>query len=115
MNFLYDHTSESFCRALGYVMNKFLVPPYDKLLLVMDNAFIHHSKFTQEFLKWQVNVEVFFLPTYSPELNPIELCFNQYQRELINNFSIESGAHLFLETRRYVDYFNNKRKRIMDF
>ena len=114
MNFLYDHTSESFCRALGYVMDKFLVHPYDKLLLVMDNAFIHHSKFTTEFLKWQDNIEVFFLPTYSPELNPIELCFNQYQRELINNFSIETGAHLFLETRRYVDYFNNERKRIME-
>ena len=114
MNFLYDHTSESFCRALGYVMNKFLVHTYDKLLLVMDNAFIHHSNFTTEYLKWQDNVEVFFLPTYSPELNPIELCFNQYQRELINNFSINSGAHLFIETRRYVDYFNTQRKRIME-
>ena len=114
MNFLYDHTSKSFCRALCYVLQKFLIKPYTKILLVMDNAFIHHSKFTTEFLKWQTNVEVFFLPTYSPELNPIELCFNQYQRELINNFSIESGAHLFLETRRYVEYFNNERKRIME-
>jgi len=113
MNFLYDHTSQSFCRALGYLLHKFLVKPYTKILLVMDNALIHHSKFTTEFLKWQTNVEVFFLPTYSPELNPIELCFNHYQRELINNFSIESGAHLFMETRRYVDYFNTERKRIM--
>ena len=113
MNFLYDHSSESFCRALGYVLQKFLVKPYTKILLVMDNAFIHHSKFTTEFLKWQPNVEVFFLPTYSPELNPIELCFNQYQRELINNFSMGTGSHLFMETRRYVEYFNTQRKNIM--
>ena len=114
MNFLYDHTSQSFCRILGYLMYKYLAHPYNKLLLVMDNAFIHHSNFTTEYLKYQHNVEVFFLPIYSPELNPIELCFNQYQRELINNFIIESGAHLFMETRRYVNYFNTQRKRIME-
>ena len=76
----------------------------------MDNAFIHKSKYTTVFLNNQKKVDVFFLPPYSPELNPIELCFNQYQRELVNNYSYHAGSSLFLATRKYVEYFNELRK-----
>ena len=113
MNILQDHNSKSFCKVLEYVIQKFLTKPYRKLLLVMDNAFIHKSKYTTEFLKNQKKVEVFFLPTYSPELNPIELCFNQYQRELVNNYSYYAGSSLFLATRKYVEYFNELRRDYM--
>ena len=113
MNILQDHNSKSFCKALEYVIQKFLTKPYKRLLLVMDNAFIHKSKYTNEFLMNQKKVDVFFLPPYSPELNPIELCFNQYQRELVNNYSYYAGSSLFLATRKYVEYFNELRRDYM--
>ena len=113
MYFLYDHTSKSFCYSLEQIVKKFLVPPYKKIILVMDNAIIHHSKYTTDFLKGNKKIDVFFLPTYSPELNPIELCFNQFQRELVENLTMQSAVHLLKETYKYVNYFNTQRRFIM--
>ena len=42
------------------------------ILLVMDNATIHHEKEVNRLLR---NYNVLFLPPYSPQLNPIELWF----------------------------------------
>jgi transposase len=45
-----------------------------KIFLILDNLRVHHSK---RFRKWLVEnagiIEVFYLPSYSPELNPDEL------------------------------------------
>ena len=113
MHFLYNHTSKSFCDALEQIIKKFLVPPYKRLILIMDIVIIHHSKYTTQFIKENIKVEIFFLPTYSPELNPIELCFNHYQRELVENLTMQSAVHLLKETYKYVNYFNTQRRFIM--
>ena len=52
-------------------------------VVVLDNASIHHSKaFEAKVEEWQQDdLYVFFLPTYSPHLNPIEILwrFVKYQ------------------------------------
>ena len=40
-------------------------------VVVMDHAAFHHSPATQEFIE-QAGATLFFLPPYSPDLNPIE-------------------------------------------
>ena len=44
-------------------------------VVVVDNASIHRSEaFQEELTKWeQEGLWVFYLPEYSPELNPIEI------------------------------------------
>jgi transposase len=56
-----------------------------KIYLVIDNAPAHHAKKVQKFLE-TVNdkLEVIFLPTYSPKLNPIEH-FWSYMRDYITH------------------------------
>jgi transposase len=45
-----------------------------RILLVLDNLRVHHSKAVKKWLKENVDkIEVFYLPSYSPELNPDEL------------------------------------------
>lgn len=45
-----------------------------KIILVLDNLRVHHSKVLQEWLNEnKAFIEIFFLPTYSPDLNPDEL------------------------------------------
>ena len=45
-----------------------------KIFLVLDNLKVHHSKPVKAWLKKrQQAIECFFLPSYSPELNPVEL------------------------------------------
>jgi transposase len=44
-----------------------------KIFLVLDNLKVHHSYIVRDWLeKHKEQIEVFFLPSYSPELNPDE-------------------------------------------
>lgn len=44
-----------------------------KVFLVLDNLRVHHSKLVKEWVaKHEDEIELFFLPSYSPELNPDE-------------------------------------------
>jgi transposase len=45
-----------------------------KMLLIIDDLRVHHAKVVQQWLVKNVDkIEVFYLPSYSPELNPGEL------------------------------------------
>jgi len=45
-----------------------------KIFLLLDNLRVHNSKLVQEWLQANADkIEVFYLPSYSPELNPDEL------------------------------------------
>jgi transposase len=47
-----------------------------KVFLILDNLRVHHAKVVREWLAKQAeHLEVFYLPSYSPELNPDE-CLN---------------------------------------
>ena len=44
-----------------------------KIFLIVDNLKVHHSGIVRDWLKKHANeIELFFLPSYSPELNPDE-------------------------------------------
>ena len=44
-----------------------------KVLLIVDNLKVHHSRLVKEWLcKHKAQIEVFYLPSYSPERNPDE-------------------------------------------
>jgi len=45
-----------------------------KIFLILDNLRVHHSKILQEWLaENKAFIEIFYLPSYSPDLNPDEL------------------------------------------
>jgi transposase len=45
-----------------------------KIILILDNLRIHHAKPVKNWLAEHANkIEVFYLPSFSPELNPDEL------------------------------------------
>lgn len=45
-----------------------------KILLIIDNAKYHHANLLKPWLEQNKRkIELFFLPPYSPELNPVEL------------------------------------------
>jgi len=44
-----------------------------KIFLILDNLRVHHSHMVKDWLKeHKAEIEIFFLPSYSPELNPDE-------------------------------------------
>jgi transposase len=45
-----------------------------KIFLILDNLRVHHSQLVREWIEANAEkIEVFYLPSYSPELNPDEL------------------------------------------
>jgi hypothetical protein len=56
-----------------------------KVFLILDNLKVHHAKLVQEWLvEHREQIEVFYLPSYSPELNPDEYL----------NCDLKDGVHL---------------------
>jgi transposase len=51
------------------------LPREEKHYLLLDNLSVHRSNKIKELLK-QKNIEPTYLPSYTPQLNPVELCFN---------------------------------------
>lgn len=65
-------------------------------VIVMDNAPIHHSKkFQAKIQEWKEDdLYVFFLPKYSPHLNPIEILWRMIKYRWIPYEDIESQEEL---------------------
>jgi transposase len=60
-------------RVLIKFMKRLIKDCGQKVFLVLDNLRVHHAKIVSAWLKkHQKEIEVFFLPAYSPELNPDE-------------------------------------------
>ena len=73
-----------------------------KTVLVLDNAPIHKSKIFQEKIRnWEEKgLEIFYLPTYSPHLNLIEILWRFMKYEWIEFSAYESFGNL-------VEYIEN--------
>ena len=55
-----------------------------KIFLILDNMRVHHARVVKKWLKdYTEKIELFFLPAYSPELNPDEYL----------NCDLKAGVH----------------------
>lgn len=64
-----------------------------KNILILDNASFHSTQGLPDF-PLPDNIELMFLPTYSPDLNPIERLWKYFKDEWINNRFFENIYHL---------------------
>jgi transposase len=63
------------------------------ILVVADNAKYYHSKATRRFIEEQDGqIQLVYLPPYSPELNPDEQVWNHAKRELGNRTILSPPA-----------------------
>jgi putative transposase len=83
------------------------VNPYGKIMIILDNFRSHHAKLTTETAE-KLNIDLVFLPPYSPDLNPIEFIWKTIKREL---------SPIFIETQEQIQnliekHFKNYSKSI---
>ncbi|MFU2154706.1 IS630 family transposase, partial [Paenibacillus larvae] len=78
-----QYTAETFLNFLQKVISKY---PDGKIVMVLDNARIHHAKLLHPFLE-EMNgrLELVFLPPYSPQLNIVEGLWKWLKSDVINN------------------------------
>ena len=69
--------------------------PNEKIVVILDNARLHHAKCLEEFLKENESLlELVFLPPYSPDLNMIEELWGWLKETVVNNVFYEKAMHL---------------------
>lgn len=76
-------------------LERLLVGATSKIFLVLDNASIHHSQETRNYVQSvSEKLEFFFLPPYSPELNPDELLWNQVKNHTLGRQTFRTKKNL---------------------
>ena len=68
--------------------------PRKRVWLYQDNTRVHKSKKVEKFLEKHSNIQLRYMPKYSPELNPREYWHGFLRKKLLNNHSYESTRAL---------------------
>jgi len=79
----------------GFLEKTLELYPTGKIVMILDNARIHHAKLLKPFLEENKDrLELKFLPPYSPELNLIEGLWGWLKSDVINNRFFSSVANV---------------------
>jgi transposase len=66
-----------------------------RVVMVLDNYRIHKAKAVQEWLRrHRAQFRLYFLPTYSPRLNPIERVWRHFRRNVTDNYFFRTMVRL---------------------
>ena len=83
LNFNDKGNSETFIKHLKKVLYEY--QDKSKIIMVLDNVRYHHSKKVKKWLELHPKLEFFFLPSYSPDLNPIERAWWYMRKKITHN------------------------------
>lgn len=87
-----DGTSASICCMLEAIRRANGERP---IMMVLDNASNHHSKVVTAKAA-ELNIELMFLPPYSPQYNHIEQIWKTVKREISKNFILDKDELFWL-------------------
>jgi transposase len=116
-------TGELFCvQEERYTAKEFLVflellvAKYDgeKLVIILDNARIHHAKLLKPFLEENADVlELKFLPPYSPNLNLIEGLWKWMKSSVINNVFFKDVEEIRKAVMGFIKKLNSEKESVV--
>ncbi len=98
------YDAEIFRRFLKHVLERY---PEGKIVMILDNARIHHAKLLQDFLDSNPRLHLEFLPPYSPNLNKIEELWGWMKSSVINNVFFHSCDEIRSAVMSFVDFINS--------
>lgn len=86
-----------------------------KIFLVLDNPRVHHSRPVKEWLtRNHQAIEVFHLPSYSPELNPVEISNAALKEAVTKHSPARKKGQLELFTSRFLRALQRDPQRIIN-
>ncbi|MBG9793477.1 transposase [Paenibacillus dendritiformis] len=95
-----EYTAETFLTFLKQVLEAY---PTGEIVMLLDNARIHHAKLLQPFLEENSRLRFVFLPAYSPQLNIVEGLWKWLKSDVIHNVfyhtvdDIRKNVRIFME------------------
>jgi putative transposase len=100
---------------MKFLENVLSVYPTGKIVMILDNARIHHAKLIQPFLNDNSHrLELAFLPPYSPNLNLIEGLWGWLKSEVINNTFYKSLNQICVAVRGFIRMINQNTENIIN-
>ena len=88
--------------------------PTGKIVMILDNARIHHAKLIQPFLEENCQrIQLVFLPPYSPQLNLIEGFWKWLKEAVINNVFFPNATKIKLRVREFIRLQNTQKENII--
>jgi len=99
-----QYNAKVFLSFLKKVVEKY---PTGRIVMILDNARIHHAKLIQPFLEENSDrLELMFLPPYSPNLNLIEGLWKWLKNDVINNVFYENVSEIRYAVRDFISKVN---------
>jgi len=87
-----------------------------KVLLVLDNLRVHHSKVVAAWLaEHKKHIEVFFLPPYSPEHNPDEYLNGDLKNHIRSGLPSRTESDLSKKTRSFMKMLQKRPNRVSNY
>jgi len=81
-------------------MRRLIKENEQKVFLILDNLSVHHGKILKEWVKkHHEKIEVFYLPSYSPEMNPDEFFNGTLKREITKHGNANTKSELISNVR----------------
>ncbi len=103
---------EAFAQHLRHIGRMYPQDKYKEVVLLIDNAPWHAGKPVAEALTENPHVKFKRLPSYSPQLNPIERFWKVLRRRATHNRLFDSLADLKRSLRNSLCYFQTMRGRV---
>ncbi len=87
-----------------------------KVFLILDNLRVHHAKLVTEWLQeHQEKIEVFYLPPYSPELNPDEDLNREFKTRLRLSDRAQSKSVPLEKANAFMEFLRETPQRVMAY
>ena len=87
-----------------------------KVFLILDNLRVHHSKLVKAWVKeHSEQIELFFLPSYSPELNPVELANASLKHAVTTHSPARKKGQMEKAARGHLRYLQNNSSEVEAF
>lgn len=104
---------EAFVRHLRDVARVYPAERYPRVVIMLDNAPWHRGRVVTEVLQDYPHLEFYRLPSYCPDLNPIERFWKILRRRASHNRLFETMKTLRVALRGSISYFQTYRERIL--
>lgn len=106
------YDAETFLGFLKTVLQKY---PSGKIVMILDNAKIHHAKLLRGFLEENSErLELVFLPPYSPNLNKIEELWGWLKNSVINNVFFSCRDEIKAAVEKFISWVNTIPQIVID-
>jgi transposase len=83
VNFADHGNYQSFKKHLKHILRTYCYAP--KIILCLDNVRYHHAKLLKLFLLDHQQLQIYYLPPYSPDLNPVERAWWYMRKNITHN------------------------------